>query len=340
MTRLTETQYDQVLAVSSRGAQWLVNHLDDEGRFCRPPDNDVVNRYHKIPLALMTNGHWGPAGRVIDHFGRTFVQPQGLVDVSNPFSTNTETYIESWITWAAQLGGRFGFAQQLADSIEAKLHPELGGAYDDYADQARKAPLNLEIQGGAGMALLAVGRIEAAKRVGRFAQHAWRSQPRRDATLHNYFNDNGQAVVEFPPEQALSYVFEAGAVLQPLANLGFVINFLIKLDGVAPGEGFLEAARSFFDWAVHALPDHDRCPQHHKFGWSAAMLYELTGDESYFDVARNLCRASVAAQQRDGGWRSPILCEDYDTQPLAITVAMTTDSSTWPRMAAETLRPL
>jgi len=339
MSRLTETLFDHVVAATGRGARWLVGHLDDGGRFC-PPDHDVVNRYHKIPLALITNGHWGPAGRVLDHFAQTFLRPQGLVDIPNPSSTNTETYIESWLAWAAQLAGRFGLAQQLADSIEAKLHPQLGGAFDDFADRQSKAPLNMEIQGGAGMAMLAVGRLEAAKRVGRFAQHAWRSQPRRDEALHNYFDNAGQPVVDFPPEQALSYVFKTGALLQPLANLGFVINFLIKLDGAAPGEGFLETARSFFDWAADALPDHDSCPQHHKFGWSAAMLYELTGDQRYFKIAHDLCRASVAAQQRDGGWRSPIVCEDYRTQPLAITVAMTTDSSTWPRMAAETLRPL
>ena len=274
---------------------WLDQHFDVDGESVI--DANDPRYYTKTPYLLAIVGLRTKGARVAKQVLNRFIDRDG--DFTMPGELENRIYMMGWLALGASVVERFDLAETMAESLARRQDPKSGGIVlpdedvgDDVAD--------VLISGGAGMGLVAAGKIDNARLMAdRFAA-LLDSQPERHRFYYRFRRD-GSVVAKVSRGES-EKIYDLGLDEQRPAGLATVVNTLVWVGRATREPSYFDAARRYIDFVYSHKLDPARFGRATKFGWAMLNLYEETGDEDLLDRARHLGEVLVSHQADDGLW--------------------------------------
>ena len=128
----------------------------------------------------------------------------------------------------------------------------------------------------------------------------------------------------------LQLMFVPGGIQQPWANLGFVLQGLLRVSAATGESRYLNAARRILEHVLQEYADdllgHS---QNHKVAHAAVVLYRGTGKTLFLETAVTIARRMADNIQADGRAVADIFFNDIAAQPNYVSVRTTCDSILW-----------
>ena len=299
---------DACLAAAQRGLTWLLDQQTTVGNW-RQLESEVFDAYYKGGWALAVSGQPAAAHRLLTHVQRTFFTPEGDFEPrAAPLHIDiARLYSSSYAVLAAQKLDRYEIAAPAVRYLLSQQDPEHGGFYSCKTPAGEKSRSDSMSTAMSGVALLAAGQTERAILAGecliRMVEMQPVVQPAVQPAAGRFFTTldaAGRLEVTFPPEVAVWRVVEAGQTGQRWFAVGLPFAFAVLLHQATGEPRFKHLADELFAFQSSGLEPWD-VPSSGKAGWACSMLYRITGEAGYRDIALRVAR-QVMGYQTAAGW--------------------------------------
>ena len=282
-----------------RGCEYLLQHLHEDGSF----GAGTVAEYYKVPAAFQVCGESHAANRLLD-----WVRRNGMT-AAGDFGPRTEftdgyfyAYFNTWVVIGAARLGQFDLAQKGMDFLMG-FHDGSGGFFSDPAERLPHTLQDLWVTSGCGQAALYTGRLDVARGVGGWMQRMMEEQPNYPEEMYTVMTPADGLVTRVDPADPIRYLLvNAAEGDQYFFHPGIAGGFLARLYQ-ATGEGrWLALARQYMRFAETATDNLYRLLRSGKVMWAASVLWTLTRESLYRDLALKAARHIVEQQHADGWW--------------------------------------
>ena len=325
-------------AAAARGQNWLVEEASRTHAFGQP-DADF-NWFAKVPWCLAGSGRHGDALRLLTRMER------GLQDGSLRWPqqtewTNAAPYALGWMVSGARLCERFRFARWLYQQLQSYVCPSTNAIESAPPEQrARFRYFDISIQGAAMHAALFMGDLNAATCLGDFV-NSWLEKQPESPQLFTHFHPDLGYLTDFTEDNRAQRVFSPEASRQPFANLGFVLQGLIRTSEATGDPRFLSTGRKLLDQLLCVYSDDLlKHSQNHKVGHAAILLFRDTGDEVYLQAGLTIARRVAQSIQSDGRALADVFYHSINEQPAYTSVRTTCDSVLWLQQITDELESM
>jgi hypothetical protein len=315
------------LAVA-RGRDWLAQQVE-----LMPPlgqGHPELNWYAKLPWSLMVTGRRQAAIRALNAVDRQL--DLGVLHVVRQNDwTNAVPYALGWLTTGAIACERYDIARRLYAELSRFVCPTTGGLHSEL-QQSGSEPLYFDaaIQGALLHAAVAIGDLTTASRVAILMERWFEGQPTRGDGLFMRFHPQLGYLQDMPHTSQIQLMLVTGGVQQPWANLGFVLQGLLRVSAATGESRYLNAARRILEHVLQQNSDdlHGHS-QNHKVAHAAVVLYRGTGKTLFLETAVTIARRMADNIQADGRAMADIFFNDIAAQPNYASVRTTCDSVLW-----------
>tara|TARA_B100001079_G_C16380107_1_gene501639 strand:- start:151 stop:1116 length:966 start_codon:yes stop_codon:yes gene_type:complete len=284
------------------GASWLESQIQNNGII---GDSIAgVTAYYKVPAALQVCGKTQQANRMID-----WIRDFGL-ETNGDFGPRPKdelknywyTYYNSWVVVGSQRLGQFDVAQKGMNFIKRFWDKESGGFFSDVEKKDKNTYQDLWVVAGNGIAAIYTGELEIAKSVGNWMQKLMDLQPEYPEKLYSVFNKSEGLITEFKDDD-IRFVMSANAERdQFFFHPGIAAGFLSRLYLHTNEKKWLELAKLYMliaekssDYLWHTL-------RAGKVAWGNALLYRITKEKKYYDMAIRAGKNIISQQTKLGYW--------------------------------------
>ena len=298
--RLTETK--------RRGAEWLLARVGPDGAV-EPSDEGF--RFYRLPWTLTVTGHTQAAVAVCGWIREHMLTPDGDFDRGYRKLYDAYAYRNATLVYGAHMARQFDLSSRgLAFILTMQDEASGGFANDRDPDGTLGDVMDLPYTCGCGLACIALGRLDKARRVYQFLERVWSAQSELPDCLYYSFSRRRQAVItEYHEQDIFWHVVESQEPRPQRWTVGGLsAAFLCRLYMVDPNPDYLSLARDFQQFSIQSTPRQFEFPQVCKSGWGAALLYQVTGEERYAAWAVKLAHWFADTQTDDGSWV-------FDTDP-------------------------
>ncbi len=274
---------------------WLEANFDGDGS-CRIDPEDA-RYYMKTPYLMTMAGLREKGARVAQRVMTRFVGDSGDLVSSAPLENRI--YAMGWLALGAVVTERFDLAHILADRLEHYQDRQSGGivlADEDAGEEVAEVCFS----GGAGMALAAAGRLEAARKMADTFEALIVEQGEAGCFYNRFRRDGSVLARKAGSEWEKAYDLQEDE--QRPANYATVVNALVWTARALREQGYLRAARRYVDLVYRHRRNPAQFGRATKFGWSMLNLYAETGDTDLLERTRELGEVLVAKQSPDGLW--------------------------------------
>ncbi len=285
----------------ARGLDYLMTQVRDDGAVGHP-ESEGLGPYYKALWALAAGGQVEAGNRLAAWVARHVLTEEG--DFAGPLRGDGHNYSyaypNAWLICGAQKLGRFDIASRAMDFLLLLQHAEDGGfrVQRDRED----APQDVLCSSQGGNACLFTGRIAEAKNVGRFLRTVWEAQPDPEHELFFAYKPGVGLRTEFPEDRQRLFSIRSDVRRQMYFNIGIAAAFLARLS-MATGDGeWAELGKKYLGLAFNVLDEMYETAQVGKVGWGAALVYGVSGEQRYLDLAARVGRALIAQQTPAGAW--------------------------------------
>lgn len=292
--RLTETK--------RRGAEWLLTRVGPDGAVA--PSNEGF-RFYRLPWTLTVSGHTQAAAAVCGWIRKHMLTPEGDFDRGHRQFHDAYAYRNATLVYGAQMARQFDLSSRgLAFILTMQDQPSGGFANDRGPDGTLGDVMDLPYTCGCGLACLALGRLDEARRVYRFLERVWSAQSELPDRLYYSFSRRRQVVItEYDEQDVFWHVVESQEPRPQRWTVGGLsAAFLCRLYMVDPNPAYLSLARDFQQFSIQSTPRQFEFPQVCKSGWGAGLLFQVTGKERYAAWAVKLAHWFADTQAADGSW--------------------------------------
>ncbi len=287
-----------------RGTDWLLRFIDGEGRV-GPVEQGL--HYYRVPWALILMGEVSAASRVLDWIRRNMFSDDGAFEGLSPqgvFERRYGSYPLACLLVGGTMLRRFDLVYPGTERLLTWQDSISGGFFGNWSRMDACGEQELFPTCQAGMTLLMVGQIEAARRAGRWLERVWHRQPDSEHRLYAVYTRSAGLVREFPPEQEALYVTKKDDPWQHHFNGGIAAAFLTQLH-LATGEPeWLDLARAYQRFSMTTDECQFRSMQTCKSGWGSGLLYVATREEGYRNWTLRLGDWFLEHQHEDGHWEN------------------------------------
>ena len=318
--------------------QWARANRD---RLMKEPD---LQAHYKGPYFWASVGDMEMAGVYRGLIAERFLRDDGdfrmAPDVkgflSFPCTTvNQYIYPNGWITTGMIKTGAYDIARRGIEFILRFQDPKFGGfyyAFDPKTLTIDKKLMDSSSTSSAGIALLACGRLEEARRAGDFILQLLALQPqfdkyyfscmKADGTLHtDVMGNENEWDADSRKQKCLSAKHDGLKELTWL--IGKPTKFLTRLYTATGDEKYLEGAKKCF-FFFHKLDknawvNYASC----KTMWAGAELYRLTGEKAFAETATKLLDYYCKTQSPRGCWVHTLWYKDESEQAFTWTADIT-----------------
>ena len=274
---------------------WLEVNFDRDGSCRIDPDDDRF--YMKTPYLMTMAGMREKGARVAQQVMNRFVGGAGDLVSSAPLENRI--YAMGWLVLGSVVAERFDLAHLLADRLEHYQDSQSGGIVLPDEDAGEEVA-EVCFSGGAGMALAAVGRLEAARRMADTLDALILEQGEAGCFYTRFRRDGSVLKRKAGGEWEKAYDLQEDE--QRPANYATVVNALVWTARALREEGFLRAARRYVDLVYRHRRNPAQFGRATKFGWSMLNLHAETGDPDLLERAREMGEVLAARQSPDGLW--------------------------------------
>lgn len=315
------------LAVA-RGRDWLAQQLE-----LVPPFGQVnpdLNWYAKLPWPLLVTGRRQAAIRALNTVERR-LDLGTLHDVCQSDWTNAVPYALGWLTTGAVACERYDTARRLYAELIRFVCPTVGGLHSKLP-QSRSETLyfDMAIQGALLHAAVAMGDQATACRAAALMERWFDEQPDPRAGLFMRFHPQLGYLQDVPDDSRIQMLMVTGGTQQPWANLGFVLQGLLRVSAATGDSRYLNVARRILEHVLQENADDLLGnSQNHKVAHAAILLYRGTGKTLFLETAVTIARRMADNIQPDGRALADIFFNDIAAQPDYLSVRTTCDSVLW-----------
>ncbi|MHB1134391.1 MAG: prenyltransferase/squalene oxidase repeat-containing protein [Chloroflexota bacterium] len=318
------------LASSDRGRDWALSYLQDDGSF-KGSERTVAGPY-KGPQSLLICGNVLQADRALKYLAANFFV-DGNFNTAADDQGESANYRNAWLCWGAQSLGAFQFSYRAADYLQSQQHSELGGI------SLRPRSVGGVLEWGTTaigiVALVACGRLAAATKGAEFLARVLDLQPQLEARLCLRTTPTGELLSD---PGATDY---AAIHLQEPAQIywyfGVAMAALGRLYAATSERRWLDTAEKVFRLTTISHPDVYRALTSAKVGWGAAVLYQLTGEKRFAEVASGIADYVVEEQTREGLWLRKPQYQSVAQQPFVPSLDTTLERCLWLREIARAI---
>lgn len=286
-----------------RGGRFLASLMRPDGGV---PDCETGGgAYWGYPIALMVSGHSNEASRLLNWVRKNQFTPEGAIGASEAeYKLSQFSYHIGWLAEGAHRLGQFDLSQRGVDYNMRFFDEESGGFYAHPTERSAETKQEVWITAGAGRGALYAGRFDVAKAVGRWFERLMDLQPEYPQRLYTiYSRAKGLHTEPDPGEDPRRYVFNSDAVSdENFFNPGISGGFLARLYMATGERKWLELSKEYMRQADYASDYLYTSLRGGKTAWGASLLYTLTGESKYRDIAIRLGDSIIALQSPEGFW--------------------------------------
>jgi hypothetical protein len=288
-----------------RGSQWLVERQNPDGSW-KDLAEPKVDAFYKGSWPLLLTGQPAAAHRLLNYTRQQFMTAGGdFVPRGHPWHTGVHyLYANAYFITGGMVAGRYDIAMPATGFLLSQQDAEHGGFYSRRTEAGHRELCDTMSAGAAGMALLAAGQIEAARRVAGFLSRMIELQPDPATRFYTTVEADGRLGTEMQEEgEAWWRIIDTQTGNQCWYAVGLPFAFLIRLAEATGSSQHRDLAQWYFDFQTRCVDPWDGGSSG-KAGWGCAMLYRITGETQYRDIALHIADRIAGRQNADGGWVS------------------------------------
>jgi hypothetical protein len=292
---------DRFKEARDRGGAYLVNVQNPDGSF--PGHEKGVDSYWGMLDALIVTGHSDRANLLCDWIRKNALTPEGDVGFNRKKGL-AYPYPISWVVEGAHRLGQFDVSQRGMDFIMTYWDPESGGFYSTPGEFGPEGKQDLWIISSLGRAALYTGRVDVSLAAGGWMQRLMELQPNYPAQMHTtYSRAKGIHTEAAPGDDIRRYIFNLDATTdERFFNPGIASGFLARLYMATGEDRWLDLAREYMRCCDNASDYLYTILRAGKTGWAASLLYTLTGERRYRDIAVRIGETLLRTQAESGYW--------------------------------------
>ena len=199
---------ERLTATKRRGAEWLLARVGPAGEV-GPRDEGF--RFYRLPWTLAVSGHSQTAAAVCGWIREHMLTPEGDFDRGHRRLYDAYAYRNATLVYGAHMARQFDLSSRgLAFILEMQDQASGGFANDRAPDGTLSDVMDLPYTCGCGLACLALGRLDAARKVYRFLERVWNAQADLPERLYYSFSRSRQTVItEYDPRDAFWHIVES-----------------------------------------------------------------------------------------------------------------------------------
>jgi hypothetical protein len=316
---------ERLRTARGKGVQWLLNHIDDDGRAVGA---DVRNTYYRLPWTLSLAGEPGVAARVLSWIEREALDATGDLrpgPAQEPNIHRWASYPLAIIALGAWRLERYATAQRILDTLERFQDPATGGAYTERPEVRASARQDLFPTAQLGMTALATGRMEVAHAAFRWVTALYDAQPDLPQRLYTGWDEGGLITVAETPSEAFELITDLTKPRQCFFNPGIAAAFCGRYCAATGDDEARELGRALLRLSADGTPaqfDFSESRQICKFGWGAAAMLEVDPEGGHRRHVERMAHWFCASQEPDGHWvNSPFLEPDPSPMSRLVTTS-------------------
>lgn len=295
---------DTVLEHGARGAEWMVDLQEPGGGWVGLAE-PRIDGFYKAAWALSETGHTGAAHRVLDHVHREYLLPNGdLGPHDHPaFSEVHHLYPNAYVIVGSARIGRYEVSVPTTRFLLTRQHPGSGGFYSQRDVPGRESRTDTMSTSASGMACLAVGEFDAARRAGEYLGEMAEAQPDPDSGFYCMTKPDGGLRTTFDDEGDEWWgVIRTDEADQCWYAVGLPFAFLLQLAAATGERRYRDLADWYFEFQETCVNPWSGGSSG-KAAWATSMLYRRTGEERYREIALEIAEDVIIADQNpDGSW--------------------------------------
>ncbi len=283
-----------------KGGEYLLQQLHDDGSF----GDGTVGDYYKVPAAFQVCGETNAANRLCNWIRQNGIAKNGDFGPRTDYSSGyPHAYFNIWVIMGAQRLGQFDLAQRGMDFLMDFYDDESGGFYSSLTERTPTTKQDLWVVSGCGQAALYTGRLDVAQGVGRWMQRMMDEQPNYPEVMYTVSTPDGGLVTDVDPDDPIRYVLvNATEGDQFFFHPGIAGAFLARLYQSTGETRWLDLAKQYILFAETATDNLYWLLRAGKVMWASSILWTLTRDTKYRDMAIKVGNNVVAQQHADGWW--------------------------------------
>lgn len=306
------------------GSRWLVKHQNPDGSW-RGLRDPKVDAFYKASWALMETGQPASANRSLTYVQNNFFTAQGdFLPREHPWHTTVHyPYANSYFIIGSMLTGRYEIAMPAVSFLLSQQAEEHGGFFSRFTKKGTNDLSDTMSSSAAGIACLAAGKIEAAQRVAEYLSHIVDLQPAPSDYFFTTVEADGRLCTDRADDvEVFHRIIDTKKENQCWFALGLPFAFLVHLANATNATRYYDLAQWYFDFQHRCINPWDGSSSG-KAGWGCAMLYRITGDAGYRDIASHIAENIMSKQKGDGRWLSADGQPELTNADLDITAEFT-----------------
>jgi hypothetical protein len=314
---------DKLLARGHLALDWAAGLVDEQEGF-RGVGN-IINGYYKSVVAFTTGARLREARQIANFIKATFLVDGDVNacpgDTTAPGFSN---YRNAWVGRGVHVLGRYDMSAAIGDFVESQMDPVSGGlAAVPFVPEAEREYC-WGSTGSGVLALMAMGRWEAAARGGAFLVGMIEEQPATKGKLYLRRRAD-RTLIDSDIRQglALTYSIDVGAKGQIYWYLGIAMNAFANLYLATGDKKWTDAGYKVLEYFKNCDGEVYEIISNGKVAWGLAAMYAATRDRQFAKYAQDVWAWHYNVQSPDGRWLRVGQFGSLDEQPLHITLDTT-----------------
>jgi len=287
------------------GSRWLVEHQNPDGSWVGLKD-PKVDAFYKGSWPLILTGQPAAVHRLLTCARERFMTPDGDFNPrGHPWHTQVHyVYANVYFIVGSMKAGRYEMAMPAVRFLQGMQDPEHGGIYSRRPAEGQRELCDTMSAGAAGVAFLAAGQMDAAHRVAGFLSRIVDLQPAPNQRFFTTVEADGRlGTVMQADDESRWRIIETQVADQCWYAVGLPMAFLVQMAQATGEARYRDLAQWFFDFQTRCVDPWDGGSSG-KAGWACAMLYRITGETRYRDIAFHIANNIMGKQGDDGSWAS------------------------------------
>lgn len=305
----------ECLASARRGLAWLLSLQTREGAW-RRLDTEVLDAYYKGSWALAVMGEAAAAQRLLTHVHDRFLLPDGdLTPRGGDWHYDVHhLYANAYVIIGAHRLERYEISLPAVRYLLSQQDPDHGGFYSSKTAAGHKFRSDTMSTSACGLACLAAGHIEEARRVADHFARMIEMQPAPDERFFTTLEADGRLGTDFPQGETWWRVIDTRQANQCWYAVGLPFAFCVLLTQATGEKHYADLADWFFAFQSRCVNPWDGGSSG-KAGWGCSVLYRITGERRYRDIALHVAQNIVGYQTASGWYLGGVKPQPGMTEP-------------------------